>query len=109
MYDFLTSIGGFGQCTLDLSQLVSHDYRCACGQTHTFSYSTEIICQGAWKLILGCPNKGYVTCVKLKSKFFGVGFSGFKSISGTKLDKDPAKEESDFALRFVIKQHIENQ
>lgn len=91
MYDganFISNIGGFGRCNLHLDMYVNNDYECACGEVHTFNYDSEIVCQGAFKLVLECPNhKEYVTCVKLKSKFLGFGFSGFESLFGTKLSK----------------------
>ena len=89
MYDgitFITKIGGFGICRLNLESYVNHSYECSCGENHIFDYDSEILCQGAWKLILECPNhKEYITCVKLKSKFLGLGFSGFEPLFGTKL------------------------
>lgn len=89
MYDgvnFISNIGGFKRCDLHLDMYVDNDYECACGEVHTFNYDSEILCQGAFKLILECPNnREYVTCVKLKSKFLGFGFSGFESLFGTKL------------------------
>ena len=104
--EFISSIGGFGVCKLDLSSYVYHNYECACGQTHTFDYDSEVLCQGAWKLVVGCPSKEYVTCLKLKSKFLGMGFSGFESLFGTKSDPDPENENSAVVLRYVIYKHI---
>jgi hypothetical protein len=104
--NFIMSLGGIGPCTLTLSPYVSNKYECACGQTHIFDYASEIICQGAWKLVVGCPSKKYVTCLKLKTKFLGMGFSGFESISGVEFNHDPVHEESGVVLRYIIKKHI---
>jgi hypothetical protein len=129
MYDgpnFIANIGGFGVCNLHLELYVNNDYTCACGEVHTFNYDSEILCQGAFKLILECPNnKEYITCVKLKSKFLGLGFSGFESLFGTKLSQnkdsdfknididnlDPINmpkevSESLFLFHYIIKKHI---
>ncbi len=126
--EFISNIGGFGRCTLCLETYVNHHYECACGEVHTFNYDSNIICQGVWKLILECPNnREYITCVKLKSKFLGIGFSGFESLFGTKLvvisendiESDMKKIESNptnipdkianslFSFHFIIKKHIE--
>jgi len=102
MYDgtnFIANIGGFKTCDLHLEMYVNHDYECACGERHTFDYDSEILCQGAFKLILECPNhKEYVTCVKLKSKFLGFGFSGFESLFGTKLSQNKASDFDDIDM-----------
>ena len=79
---FLESIGNIQKCDLHLELYVNNDYDCICGEKHSFNYDSEILAQGAWKLILGCPNDtNNITCVKLKSKFLGIGFSGFKTLS----------------------------
>lgn len=120
--EFITNIGGFKICDLHLEMYVNNDYECACGEVHTFNYDSEILCQGAFKLILECPNnKEYITCVKLKSKFLIFGFSGFEPLFGTKLSQsfdkidmdniDPyniPKEisESLFMFHYIIKEHI---
>jgi hypothetical protein len=96
MYDgltFITKIGPFKMCDLQLSMYVNNYYECACGEQHLFTYDSEILCQGAWKLILECPNnKEYVTCVKLKSKFLVFGFSRFVTLFGTKLIKNKSSD-----------------
>jgi len=131
MYDgtyFIINIGGFKRCDLHLEMYVNNDYECACGEKHTFTYDSEILCQGAFKLVLECPNnKEYVTCIKLKSKFLGFGFSGFQTLFGTKLVKnnindfeaidfdniDPTNmpkevSESFFLFHYTIKKHIDD-
>ncbi len=105
--NFITNLGGIKICDLHLSLYVNNEYDCACGQKHMFTYDSEIICQGAWKLVLECPNsKEYVTCVKLKSKFLGVGFSGFESLYGTRLSTEPENENSIIVFNYIIKKHI---
>jgi len=129
MYDginFIANIGGFKICDLYLEMYANNDYECACGEIHTFNYDSEILCQGAFKLILECPNnKEYITCVKLKSKFLGFGFSRFESLFGTKLSQNKASDfkeididnvdlanipkemsESSILFRYIIKKHI---
>ena len=62
---FLTSVGNIKKCDLHLEMYVNKDYECICGKTHTFTYDTEVLAQGAFKLILGCPDSSYnVNCVK---------------------------------------------
>ena len=106
--NFISNIGGFQICDLHLVMYVNNNYECACGEVHTFNYDSEILCQGAFKLVLECPNnKEYITCLKLKSKFLGFGFSRFESLYGTKLSKtsdDP--EDSLILFHYVIKKHI---
>lgn len=132
MYDgmtFVAKIGPFKMCDLNLEMYVNNDYECACGERHTFDYDSEILCQGAFKLILECPNhKEFVTCVKLKSKFLGFGFAGFESLFGTKLIPNDAYnlsnydesvfdesnpnnlpddlKNSSFMFNYIIKKHI---
>jgi hypothetical protein len=129
MYDgtnFISNIGGFARVNLHLEMYVNNDYECACGEVHTFDYDSEILCQGAWKLVLECPNnKEYITCVKLKSKFLGMGFAGFDSLFGTKLLKNKTNDfdnidmdnldpydmpeeisNSYFMFHYIIKKHI---
>ncbi len=55
MYDgmtFINKIGPFKMCNLHLEMYVNNDYECACGESHIFNYDSEILCQGAFKLIL---------------------------------------------------------
>ncbi len=104
--NFITSLGGIGVCKLDLSSYVFHNYECACGQTHTLDYNSEIICQGAWKLIVGCSEKEYATCLKLKSKFLGIGFTGFESLFGIRFNENPQDENSGLVFRYIIKKHL---
>ncbi len=103
--EFITTLKKFGKCTLNLSSYFNHEYKCSCGEIHTFLNANSVICQGAWKLVLECPNnKEYITCVKLKSKFLGMGFSGFESLYGAKLSqtsKEP--EDSLLAFHYTIK------
>lgn len=97
---FLEQVGNVKKCDLHLELYVYNNYKCACGNTHTFDYNSELLCQGSFKLILGCPdNKKYITCVKLKSKFLGFGFSGFESVLGLKLNED---EDELLLFRSVI-------
>ncbi len=105
--DFITNLGGIKICDLHLSMYVNNEYDCACGEKHMFTYDSEIICQGAWKLVLECPvDNNYVTCVQLKTKFLGMGFSGFESIYGTRLVEDYENENSRIGFNYIIKKHI---
>lgn len=98
--EFITTLKKFRKCSLNLSSYFNHSYQCSCGETHTFLNVNSVICQGAWKLVLECPeNKEYITCVKLKSNFFGIGFAGFESLYGTKLSKT-AKDAENSLIAF---------
>lgn len=105
--EFITTLKKFRKCTLNLSSYFNHHYECSCGEIHRFLNANSVICQGAWKLVLECPeNKEYITCIKLKSKFFGIGFSEFESIYGVKLSKNSQKaEDSLITFHYIIKKH----
>ena len=87
---FITDVGNIKKCTLHLEMYIPNNYKCICGEVHEFNRNTKILAQGAFKLLLECPeHSNIINCVKLKCPFLMIfGKPKLESISGIKLNFD---------------------
>jgi hypothetical protein len=86
--DFFAETMGGRPNTMDMSPYEGHTFQCACGISHLFfSSQVEVLRElPKMRLVFQCPDHPYfATCVKLKGFFH---FKGFKSLFGTKFEKD---------------------
>ena len=73
-------------------------FECACGQSHWFDATIEIVCEGLMKVMVICPQDStFLTSLKIKT-FMGFKFKGFESLAGAQL-----VQRDDQALLMAIR------
>jgi hypothetical protein len=77
------------------------NFECACGRSHWFDQSIQILCEGKMKILVVCPvDKNFVTILKI-STFMILKFRGFVSLAGAR-----AKTNEEVAMLYVLKEHF---
>ena len=82
--------GGFpGQA--DWTPYLGKSYECACGTTHTFNESTEVVRElSGMRFVIQCPQDSFVTLITITM------FANVKSLFGGKHeDTGPSEEETE--------------
>ena len=85
---FMQDFGNAAPNTMNLS-IYRDNFHCACGRSHWFDESIEVVCQGGvMKLMVICPDDPtYITSIKIKT-FMVVKFKGFESLAGTQMSSN---------------------
>jgi hypothetical protein len=89
--NFADDFGRAAKPTMNMS-IYRDNFQCACGQSHWFDESIDIICEGLMKVMVACPNDpAYLTSLKIKM-FMLFKFKGFESLAGTRLENYQEKD-----------------
>jgi len=102
--EFMDDFGRGAPNTMNLS-IYRDFFQCACGQSHWFDESIDVICQG-WmmKIMVACPDDpSYLTSLKIKT-FMIVKFKGFESLTGTQ-----ASGSEDTVAIATIREHMRHR
>lgn len=85
---FMEDFGKAAPNTMNMS-IYRDNFQCACGRSHWFDESIQIVCQGGiMKIMVVCPDDpSNITSVKIKT-FMVVKFKGFESLAGTRVAND---------------------
>ncbi len=86
--DFISDFNNVSPNSMNMS-IYRDSFQCACGQSHWFDESIDVVCQAPiMKIIVTCPNNpSYITSLKIKT-FMMFKFKGFESLAGTHLSKN---------------------
>lgn len=84
---------------MDMSAYEGATFECACGDGHAYSSVTVPVLRelSRMRLVFGCPNGRYVTCVRVKGL---LRFNGFESLFG-----GVEEEEEENTEAFVVSCH----
>lgn len=98
--EFVRRTMGGRPSRMNTSPYEGASFDCACGKSHQFTGSLVPVLRelSGMRLVLGCPNARYVTCVKVKGfirfhgfqSLFGGGEDEYQDSSGPKDESSPA-------------------
>ncbi len=82
---FMNDFGKAAPNSMNMS-VYRDNFQCACGRSHWFDESIDVVCQGGlMKIMVICPDdSSFLTSLKIKT-FMVFKFKGFESLSGTHL------------------------